>query len=337
MYPTINDVFKAKEVIAGIADNTPLIPSAFLSKISGVEVLLKLENMQPIGSFKIRGALNAVSKIRTNTSGVSCCSTGNHGRGIAFAAKSRGMRSVIFMSSLVPENKIESIRELGAEVRLTGNYSSDAELACTENSKKEGLLEVSPFDDPDVISGQGTIGLELITARPDLQTVILPLSGGGLAAGVALAIKSQNPDVEVIGVTMENGAAMHESLIAGKPVNVKEQASLADALGGDIGNNNRYTFEMCRKFLTKTITVSEKEIYKAMQALYFEDRIIAEGSCAVSVASLLSGKVANLKGPTAMIITGRNVNMSMFTRIIVGEDITLGKGLLAGQKYDNSL
>ena len=233
MYPTLQNVYEAKEVIAGQADNTPLIPSMFLTKLSGVEVLLKLENMQAIGSFKIRGALNAVNSINNDVAGVSCCSTGNHGRGIAFAAKSRGIKSVIFMSSLVPENKVIGIKELGAEVRLTGNTSSDAELACSKASQKEGLVEVSPFDDPHVISGQGTIGLELIGVRPDLKHVVVPLSGGGLAAGVALAIKSQYPDIEVIGVTMENGAAMHQSLIAGSPVKVEEQASLADALGGD--------------------------------------------------------------------------------------------------------
>ena len=329
----IKKVKEAQTVIRGIADNTPLIPSFFLSSIIGNEFLLKLENVQPIGAFKIRGALNAVFNLPDSTKVVTCCSTGNHGRGIAYAAAQRGIKAVIFMSNLVPEVKIEAIKSLGAEVILCGQDQAEAELACKQSVIDKGYVEVSPFDDPYVIAGQGTIGLELLSQRPDLHSIILPLSGGGLAAGVALAVKSKNPNIRIFGVTMENGAAMHMSIQAGKPVNVKEDPSLADALGGGIGLENKFTFPICKSLLDGTFTVSEKEIYHAMQTLYYEDRLIAEGSCVVGIAAVLARKLPSLKGPVATIITGRNINMSMFTKVINGDNVSLGNQILQGNQY----
>ena len=333
------DVKKVKEaqtVISGVADNTPLIPSFFLSSIIGHEFLLKLENMQPIGAFKIRGALNAVFNLPISTKVVTCCSTGNHGRGIAYAAAKKSIKAVIFMSNLVPKVKIEAIRSLGAEVILCGQDQAEAELACKQSVRDNGYVEVSPFDDPYVIAGQGTIGLELLSQRPDLQTIILPLSGGGLAAGVALAAKSKNPNIRIFGVTMENGAAMHMSIKAGKPVDVREDPSLADALGGGIGLDNQFTFPLCKSLLDGTFTVSEKEIYNAIQTLYYEDRLIAEGSCVVGIAAVLARKLPSLKGPIATVITGRNVNMSMFTKVINGDNIDLGRQIIRGSQYQRS-
>ena len=332
----INSVIESQNIISGIADNTPLIPSYFLSNNIQNEFLLKLENMQPIGAFKIRGALNAVFNLPYNTKVVTCCSTGNHGRGIAYAAGRRGIKAVIFMSNLVPKVKIEAIKNLGAEVILCGNDQAEAELECKKSVKDKGYVEVSPFDDPYVIAGQGTIGLEMLHQRSDITAIVLPLSGGGLAAGVALAAKAKNPNIKVFGVTMENGAAMHMSLHEGKPVDVKEEPSLADALGGGIGLKNKFTFSLCQKLLDDTFTVSEKEIYHAMQTLYYEDRIIAEGSCVVGIAALLARKIPNLEGPIATIITGRNVNMSMFTNIINGSDIKLGNHILSGRTYQRN-
>lgn len=330
----VKKVREAQTVIRGVADNTPLIPSFFLSSIIENEFLLKLENMQPIGAFKIRGALNAISNLPNSTKVVTCCSTGNHGRGIAYAAAKRGIKAVIFMSNLVPKVKIEAIKSLGAEVILCGQDQAEAELACKQSVREKGYVEVSPFDDPYVIAGQGTIGLELLSQRPDLNTIILPLSGGGLAAGVALAAKSKNPNIRIFGVTMENGAAMHMSIKAGKPVDVKEDPSLADALGGGIGLDNTFTFPLCQNLLDGTFTVSEKEIYHAMQTLYYEDRLIAEGSCVVGIAALLAGKLPSLKGPVATIITGRNVNMSTFTNVINGSNVDLGGRIIVGKQYE---
>ena len=331
MQPVLADVHAAAKVIAGIADHTPLVPSLHMQKVCGHEFILKMENMQPIGAFKLRGALNAVAGIR-EAAGVTCCSTGNHGRGVAYAARARGIRAVICMSELVPQAKVDGIRALGAEVRIVGRSQDDAQAEAARLVAEDGLTEISPFDDPAVIAGQGTIGLEIMAARPDIETLLAPLSGGGLAAGVAMAAKAIKPSLRVVGISMDRGAAMHESLRAGHPVEVEEVASLADSLGGGIGMENRLTFAMCRDLLDDVVLVTEDEIYHAMQVLYHEDRIIAEGACVVGLAAVLTGKVT-LRGPTATIITGRNLDMDMFTRIVTGQDVQLGDTTIKGRPY----
>ena len=331
MQPTLADIYAAAKVIRGVADATPLVPSPFMSDKAGAEFLLKLENMQPIGAFKLRGAYNAVAGVQ-DAKGVTCCSTGNHGRGVAFAARERGMRAVICMSELVPQAKVDGIKALGAEVAIKGRSQDDALAESHRLVAEEGLVEISPFDDPLVISGQGTIGLEILQSRPDVTTLLVPLSGGGLAAGVALAAKSINPDIRVIGITMDRGAAMYESIKAGHPVEVPEVASLADSLGGGIGMQNKLSFPMCRDLLDEVVLVTEDEIYHAMQVLYYEDRIVAEGACVVGLAAVLTGKVT-LDGPTATIITGRNLAMPTFTRIMTGQDIQLGDTIVKGTPY----
>ena len=333
MHVDFKSVVAAQSLLSGFIDKTALIPSHYLSQTLKNEVFLKLENTQPIGAFKIRGALNAVFNLPKRTEVVTCCSTGNHGRGIAYAANLAGIKAVIFMSSLVPQVKIDAIKSLGAKVILCGENQEDAEFACQQAVFENGFVDVSPFDDPYVIAGQGTIGLEILDQKPDINSIVLPLSGGGLAAGVALAVKEIKPKIKVFGVTMENGAAMHVSIKNGKPTEVVETASLADALGGGIGSDNKYTFPICEKFLDDTFTVSENEIYHAMQTLYYEDRIIAEGSCVVGIAALLSKKIPSVSGPIATVITGRNVNMSMYTDIINGRDIELGNSIIKGHTY----
>lgn len=331
MQPTLADIFAAAKVIRGVADGTPLVPSPYMTQRAGAEFLLKLENMQPIGAFKLRGAYNAVAAVR-DASGVTCCSTGNHGRGVAFAAARRGLRAVICMSELVPQAKVDGIRALGADVHIKGRSQDDALAESQRLVAEEDLFEISPFDDPLVIAGQGTIGLEILAARPDVTTLLVPLSGGGLAAGVALAAKSINPAIRVIGISMDRGAAMHASILAGHPVEVEEVPSLADSLGGGIGMRNRLSFPMCRDLLDQVVLVTEDEIYHAMQVLYHEDRIVAEGACVVGLAAVLSDKVA-LDGPTATIITGRNLDMGVFTRIMTGQDVQLGDVTVKGKPY----
>jgi threonine dehydratase len=310
-----------------------MIPSPYLAARFGAEFYLKLENMQPIGAFKLRGAYNAVASLPHDVTGVTCCSTGNHGRGVAYAAAQRGIRAVICMSNLVPQAKIDGIRALGAEVRICGTSQDDALRASQELARDQGFVEISPFDDPNVIAGQGTIGLEMVERVPNLATILVPLSGGGLAAGVALAAKSINPNIRVIGISMDRGAAMHASIQAGHPVEVEEVASLADSLGGGIGLDNVLSYPMCRDLLDDIVLVSEEEIRDALQVLYFEDRIIAEGACVVGIAALLAGKVVPQLGPVATIITGRNLDMDLFSKVIMGHDVTLGTKILKGKPY----
>ena len=242
------------------------------------------------------------------------------------------MRAVVCMSELVPQAKVDGIRALGAEVHIKGRSQDDALAQSLRLVREEGLVEISPFDDPLVIAGQGTIGLEILSARPDVTTLLVPLSGGGLAAGVALAAKAINPGIRVVGITMDRGAAMYESIRAGKPVEVEEVASLADSLGGGIGLNNRLSFAMCRDLLDEIVLVSEDEIYHAMQVLYYEDRIVAEGACVVGLAAVLNGKIT-LDGPSATIVTGRNLDMPTFTRIVTGQDVDLGDVTVKGKPY----
>ena len=329
---TLAHILAARKRIAGIADKTPLVPST-LSDRFGAEFLLKLEIAQPIGAFKLRGAVNAIFNLPEGIAGVTCCSTGNHGRGVAFAARARGLKAVVCMSHLAPAAKIAGVRALGAEARIIGQSQDDAQAEAERLAAEEGFTDISPFDDPDVVAGQGTIGLELLEARPDLDTILVPLSGGGLAGGIAFAAKRINPDIRVIGISMDRGAAMAASIQAGRPVEVEEVASLADSLGGGIGLQNRLSFPLCRDYLDEIVLVTEDEIYHALQTIYYEDRIVCEGACVVGIAAVQAGKVT-LKGPTATIITGRNLDMTTHADIMAGRDVVLGDITVKGQSYE---
>jgi threonine dehydratase len=327
---SLADVLAAAAVIRGQADGTPLVPSQIPGL--GQELLLKLETTQPMGAFKLRGALNALAALPPGAPGVVCCSTGNHGRAVAYAAGRRGMRAVICMSALVPEAKVAGIRALGAEVRIVGRSQDDAAEESLRLVAAEGLVEIPPFDDARVIAGQGTIGLELLAARPDLSTILVPLSGGGLAAGVALAAKAIKPDLRIIGISMERGAAMQASLTAGCPVAVTEFPSLADSLGGGIGLENRLTFAMCRDLLDEVVLVAEAAIRDAMQALFHHDQMVAEGASVVGLAAVMTGAV-RLTGPSATILTGRNTDMTTFADIVAGRDLQIGDLFLKGRAH----
>ena len=330
---SLADILAARRRISGVAAKTPLVPSPFLEKTAETEFLLKLEIVQPIGAFKLRGAANAVFALGRDVKGVTCCSTGNHGRGIAYAARARGLQAVVCMSRLVPQAKVDGIRALGAEVCIVGESQDEAQAESRRLAKEEGFAEISPFDDPLVIAGQGTIGLELLEQRPDLGTVLIPLSGGGLAGGIAFATKRIKPDIRVVGITMDRGAAMYESIRAGRPVEVREVESLADSLGGGIGLHNQHSFALCRDYLDDIVLVTEEEIYRAMQVHYFEDRIVCEGASAVGAAALLAGKLGKTPGPVASIVTGRNLDMGVFTNIISGRDVRLGDITIKGMPY----
>jgi threonine dehydratase len=302
-----------------------------LSHIIGSDVLLKLETVQPTGAFKIRGAANALAQLspQARTKGVVCCSTGNHGRAVAYAARRLGIEATVCVSELVPPNKLAAIEAQGARVWRGGKSQDEAQRNVEILVARDGLTEIPPFDHAAVVAGQGTLALELLEERPDIATILVPLSGGGLIGGIGLAAKAINPRIRLIGVSMDRGAAMHESLRAGRPVEVCEVPSLADSLGGGIGLGNSLTLELCRRFVEEIILVSEAEIYKAMRSLFLDDRIIAEGGGAVGVAALQSGKVRS-SGVTAVIISGQNVDMGLFLKIANGESIALGEMLVKG-------
>ena len=331
---TPDDVRSAAARLAGRIHRTPLLPLADAGPARvGPALWAKPENLQRTGSFKLRGAMNAVANLPKGTRGVTCCSTGNHGRGVAYAAAKAGVRAVICMSELVPEAKVEGIRALGAEVRIIGRSQDEAQVEALRLVAEEGLVEISPFDDGYVIAGQGTIGIEMLETVPELEAIYVPLSGGGLAAGVATAAKALKPDIKIYGISMERGAAMYESLRAGSPLEVEEVPSLADSLGGGIGLENQLSFAACKELLDDVLLVTEDEIYHAMQVLFYEDRLIAEGACVVAIAAMLAGKLPKPAGPVATILTGRNADMKQSARIYAGQSVQLGEREIKGRPY----
>ncbi|MER9139813.1 hydroxyectoine utilization dehydratase EutB [Mesorhizobium sp. M0830] len=311
------DIRIARERIANKIERTPTVLSHSLSERCGVPVYLKLEHRQTTGSFKLRGASNAVASLNADEKarGVVAASTGNHGRALAHAAKLEGLRAVICMSRLVPGNKLDEIRRLGAEVRIVGNSQDDAQQEVERLVAQEGLVMLPPFDHPSIIAGQGTLGLEMIEQVPDAALVLVQLSGGGLASGVAAAIKGVSPGTKIIGVSMARGAAMKASLDAGHPVLVEELPTLADSLGGGIGLDNRLTFAMCRDLLDDVILLSEDEIAAGIRHAYAQEREIVEGAGAVGIAALLAGKVG-ANGPVVVLLSGRNIDMNAHRRIV---------------------
>jgi threonine dehydratase len=316
--PTLADVYRARAAIGPWVRRTPLVRSDALARRLGRSVHLKLETLQETGSFKLRGAANRMLALSEaeHARGVVAVSTGNHARAVAHAARRLNVPAAVFMSTLVPENKVEAVRAQGAEIRIAGEGQDAAEADARRLVKEQGRVFVSPFEDPQVIAGQGTIGLELLEDLPGLDTVLVPLSGGGLIGGIALALKSADPSIRVIGVSMERGAAMYQSLRAGRPVDVVEEPSLADSLGGGIGLDNRYTFALVRDLVDEVLLVSEDEIAAAMAHCYWHEQQIVEGGGAVGVAALLAGKVRAPGAEIAVVLSGRNVDMRRFTEIL---------------------
>ncbi|WP_404405642.1 hydroxyectoine utilization dehydratase EutB [Pelagibacterium halotolerans] len=313
------DILAAAKRLAPHIRRTPVEASLALTRRCGHPVHLKLEHHQITGSFKLRGATNAVLNLpeEMRRRGVSAASTGNHGRAVSHAARATGTHAIICMSSLVPSNKVEAIEALGAEARIVGNSQDDAQVEVDRLVAEDGFNNIPPFDHPDVIAGQGTIGLELMAELPELEAVLVPLSGGGLISGIALAVKTMNPKTRIIGITMERGAAMAACLKAGRPIHVEEVQTLADSLGGGIGLDNKLTFTMVRDLVDETILVSEREIAEAMRFAYEVEREVIEGGAAVGLAALLSGKLAT-NGPTGVVLTGRNIDTALHRDIICG-------------------
>lgn len=318
----IQRVYAACEAIKPYVTRTPLVPALSLGN-ENQQVRLKLESTQAIGAFKLRGAVNAVLRLDSaqRARGVICASTGNHGRALAYAAKQLGSTATVCMSALVPQNKVDAISLLGAKVRIEGNSQDDAQSLVEQLVKNEGLTEIPPFDHPDVLAGQGTIGMEIVEDWPEVDTIVIGLSGGGLLAGTALAAKSINPDIRIIGVSPERGAAMAASLKAGKPVEVEELTTLADSLGGGIGLNNQYTFEHVQTLMDEMVLLKEIQIARAMQHLYFKEQWVVEGAAAVGAALLIDPQVQQqLSQPLgqriALIISGRNVDTQQFTALM---------------------
>lgn len=301
---------EAARRVRDIVVTTPLKPAFDLSERLQAEVYLKLENTQDIGSFKIRGAANAILKARETEKfdHVVAASSGNHGRAVAYVAQKLGMHATICMTTLVPKDKIAAIERFGARTVIFGDDQNQAVEKALATASEQGAVYVPPFDHPDVIAGQGTIGLEMLEQQPELDTVIAPVSGGGLMSGVAIAVRELNANVEIIGVTSELDGAILESIEAGKVVMVQERPSIADALPGPIPLDNRYTFEICRDLVDKIIPIPETSVARAMRYVLDHEKMVLEGAGAASLAFVLD-QGDELRGKKVGIVcSGNNIS-----------------------------
>lgn len=314
---TLKEVYLARERISGLAKRTPLLEDRILAPRKA-KLFLKLENQQTTGSFKLRGAANKILSLSNEerTLGVITVSSGNHGRAVSHVSKKLGVQATVCVSETVPENKRKPIISLGAELVVEGADADEAMLYADQLQIRRGLTMVHPFDDLDIIAGQGTIGLELLEDFPQIDTVLVPLSGGGLISGIAFTLKQASPTIKVVGVSMDRGPAMVDSLKAGHPVEIVEEPSLADALIGGLNKDNRYTFPMAQKYIDETVLVSEEEIAEGMRYCLHQHHMLVEGGGAVGVAALITKKVQNLGKNIAVVISGSNVSTEILKDLL---------------------
>lgn len=321
MAPTIADIRAAAGRIAGVVGPTPLIYSHWLSEIAKGDVWLKLELMQPTGSYKIRGAVNALARLKESNPAattVVTASAGNHGQAIALAASQVGLQARVHLPASAPETKRQGMKRLGTEVVDAGSYD-DAESLGRKDAASSGATYVSPYNDDDVIAGAGTVALEMFGAQPDLDALIVPLGGGGLLSGSAIVARALAPGALVVGVEAQASPVFTGALAAGKPVTVPVEDTLADGLAGNMESDTR-TFPIVRDSVDLVELVPDAWIARAMRQLLLRERLVTEGAGAIGVAAVLQGGL-NLAGRrTGIIISGRNVDAEVIEWLIT--DVT---------------
>ena len=310
---TIDDVRAARERLDGIARSTPLWPSVTISREAGVEVLLKCEQLQRGGSFKLRGAANMLEALPSKPAGVVAASAGNHAQGVALAAGQLGVPATVFMPANAPLAKQAATRSYGAEVVLVEGPLGSCIDRASSHALEAGLLLVPPFDHPDVVAGQGTVGLELLEQDPEVESVVVPAGGGGLLAGVALAVKSLRPSVRVIGVQAAAMPGIVESLKAGAPSAVPTLTTLAD--GAAVAAPSELTLGLIERYVDEVVAVPESEIARAVVTLIERSKFVVEGAGALGVAALLSGAVRP-RGRTTVVLSGGNIDINLLDRIV---------------------
>jgi threonine dehydratase len=312
------DIAAARKRIARIAVETPVLTAPELDEKVDAHVWLKPESLQVTGSFKVRGAANKILSLSDSERerGVVTCSSGNHGRAVAYVADLLDVHATVCVPEWVDPTKLRAIREHRAEAILSGRTYDEAEAKSLEIQRERGSVYVHPFDDPQVIAGQGTIGLELLEQVPMLDTVVVPLSGGGLISGIALALKREEPMMRVVAVSAENARVMHESIDYGKPIAFPEDETIANALSGGIGLDNRHTFEIVRDLVDQYLLVTEDEIRDAMAFAASEHKLLVEGGGAVGIAAMLSGKFDGIGENVAVVVSGGNVEPTVLASLV---------------------
>lgn len=327
--PTPADFDDAAAVLDGVVTRTPMEYSEHLSDVLGVPVHLKLENLQRTGSFKIRGATYRLSRLseEERARGVVAASAGNHAQGVALAAQKLGIRATIFMPLGVPVPKLLATRGYGADVVLEGATVETPLRLAAEFAERTGAVLIHPFDHPDVITGQGTLGLELVDQVPDLETLVIPIGGGGLIAGVAAAVKGRaaaaGRKVRVIGVQAENAAAYPSSLAAGLPLAIETTPTIADGIA--VGRPGDEPFAVIRELVDEVVTVSDDDIARALLVLLERAKQVVEPAGAAGVAAILAGKVT-ASGPTVAVLSGGNIDPLLLQRVVA-------HGLAASGRY----
>ena len=322
---TLDKIYHAAFVLKKVARKTDLIRATKLSK--QCELYLKTENLQETGSFKLRGAYYKISQLteEEKSRGIIACSAGNHAQGVAMAATQSGIQSLIWMPDGAPISKVEATKQLGAEVRLVKGAYDDAYATALQLQEDTGATFIHPFDDDEVIAGQGTIGLEILDELENPDAVVVPIGGGGLISGVAYAIKHLNPNVKIYGVQAAGAASMVKSQQEGTPITLDQAETFADGIAvkhpGDI------TYQLVEQYVDEIVTVSEDEIAAAILALIEKQKVIAEGAGAVSIAAVLFHKLPVEGKKVVCIVSGGNIDVNILSRVITRGLLTSGRNV----------
>ena len=312
---TIEKILHAQRVLEEAIYKTDVIRTSGLS--DECELFLKAENLQKTGSFKIRGAYYKISQLSAEEKkrGVIACSAGNHAQGVALAAQKNGIPALICLPEGAPISKVEATRSYGAELCLVPGVYDDAYNRALQLQKERSLTFIHPFDDEDVIAGQGTIGLEILAQVKDIEAIVVPVGGGGLISGVAFAVKQMNPKVQVYGVQASGAASMATSLHDGKIECLPSVSTIADGIA--VKQPGEHTFDYCNRFVDGIVTVTDEEISAAILALIEKRKMIAEGAGATPVAAIMAGKLPQLKGKkVCCVVSGGNIDVTILSRVI---------------------
>jgi threonine dehydratase len=317
---TLKNIQDARKAIAPFIKCTPLVQSQFLTTFCGCPLFLKLENLQITSSFKPRGVFNKLLHLSAEekNKGIITASAGNHGQAVAFAAQKLNYYARVVVPKTTPKVKIDGIKKYGADLVLFGENYDEAERKAKELARKDGCAYVSPYNDELIIAGHGTIGLEIIEALPNFDAVMVPLGGGGLISGISIAIKSNRPDVQVIGVQSKSSPVMYESLKAGKIVDVQKKGkkSVAEGLSGNVGP---ITFEIVQKYVDSVLLVKEETLRQAVYLLWNYDKQVVEGSGAAAVAPVIENKPLFKDKIVVSVVTGGNIDSDLFQSILKSE------------------
>src|SRR5690349_8210855 len=312
---SLSDVEAARELLTGVVETTPVLQSRPLSEVTGVPTWLKCENQQRAGSYKVRGAYTRIARLSDaeRKRGVVAASAGNHAQGVALAAELLGARATVFMPEGAPLPKVTATRGYGAVIEYAGTTVDDALDAAKQFAAETGAVFIHPFDHPDIIAGQGTVGLEILEQCPEVRTIVVGVGGGGLVAGIATAVKALRPDVRVVGVQAQGAAAYPPSLAAGRPVSVEGTATMADGIR--VGRPGDVPFRIVRDLVDEVRTVSEDALSAAVLLCLERAKLVVEPAGASPVAALLSEPGA-FEGPVVAVLSGGNVDPLLMQRVL---------------------